>query len=452
MQLNRIKNMSVNDKIVVKNTFFAFLIKGLALSISLLSTPAFIKYFNNNAILGIWYTLLSVLIWFLNFDLGIGNGIRNSLVKALTLNDRREAKCIISSGMVSVAVVSIFLSIGGFLILLNGDLNVFFNISRDLISQQTLFISTMCVFAAIMLRFILTTVSSIFYALQMSSVNNFLSLCVSCLQLLYVLTIHFDDPETALLNLSLAYMIISNLPVLIAGIIVFMTKLKDCKPNIHFADKLHIKNVLKIGGIFFVCQILYMLIVNTNEFFITKFFGPEFTTEYTFYYKLSSLVSMIVTLAMTPIWSIVTKAMTEGNWKWLSALIKKIQCIGLIVIGLEFLIIPFLQFIMNIWLREATISVNYSIAVAFACFGSVFVYSSMLSTIVCGLARMRLQAICYSIGVFFKFVFIIGLSKITDNWSIVVWSNFILLLPYCVVQQIDLNNYIKNKIKYEGGN
>ena len=443
---NRLENIETNNKIVLKNTFWAFLVKGTSLIISLLSTPAFISYFNNNVILGVWYTMLSVMVWFLNFDLGVGNGIRNNLVKALTVGERAEAKRIISSGIFITAIITMVLSVIGITMLSVMDLNNFFNIAEDTISERTLFISAMLVFLAIMLRFMLTIVSSIFYSLQISAVNNFLSLCVSSLQLIYIIIAHFDDPEIALLNVSVAYMIISNLPVVFAGILIFFTKLKDCRPNVRYIDRQHINVVMKIGGIFFVCQILYMLIINTNEFLITKLFGPVYTTEYTFYYKVTSLISMAVTLAMTPIWSIVTKSMVEGNWIWLKKLFNKIKIIGIVIIAMEFLSIPFLQFIFNIWLGENTVTVNYAIALAFAFFGSAFVYSSMLSTIVCGLARMKLQAICYASGVIFKFVFVICVSKITNDWSIVVWSNALLLIPYCIFQQVDLNKFLKSKI------
>ena len=173
---NRLENIETNNKIVLKNTFWAFLVKGTSLIISLLSTPAFISYFNNNVILGVWYTMLSVMVWFLNFDLGVGNGIRNNLVKALTVGERAEAKRIISSGIFITAIITMVLSVIGITMLSVMDLNNFFNIAEDMISERTLFISAVLVFLAIMLRFMLTMVSSIFYSLQMSAVNNFLSL------------------------------------------------------------------------------------------------------------------------------------------------------------------------------------------------------------------------------------------------------------------------------------
>lgn len=444
---DKISSITANDRIVLKNTFFAFVVKGGSLIISLLMTPAFIKYFNDNAVLGVWYTLLSVLIWFLNFDMGIGNGIRNNLVKDFASNDYKSAQKTISSGLVSNIAVTIVLSIIGITLILNTNLNWLYNIDDGVVSYKSLLLSTIFVFSAIMLRFMLTTIGSIFYAIQKSAINSFLALCVSILQLGFVLVFRFSTPEEALIGLSLAYLGISNIPVIIAGVVVFLTKLKQCRPSIKAVKKENIKSVLGIGFTFFLCQILYMCIVNTNELLITNIYGPESTTNYTFYYKITSLISMVVTLAMTPIWSIITKAMAEKDYIWLNKLYKKVKLFGLLAIVVQFLFIPFQQIFFNIWLRENTITVDYSIAIAFACFGGAFVYSGILSTIVCGMARMKLQAICYTVGVLLKFALIFIFYNSFGNWSIVVWGNVLVLAPYCIIQHIDLNRYIKSLTK-----
>ena len=41
--LQKLRNLETNEKIVLKNTIFAFLIKGGSLFLALFTTPAFIK-------------------------------------------------------------------------------------------------------------------------------------------------------------------------------------------------------------------------------------------------------------------------------------------------------------------------------------------------------------------------------------------------------------------------
>ena len=436
--------LSGNSKIIVRNASGAFLIKGLGLIISLLTTPAFISYFNDNRILGVWYTLLSVLTWVINVDLGLGNGIRNQLVKDFAAGDRQSARITLSSGIASVISLALVLMILGVIFLLTLNLNRVFNIEETIISNYALRTASIFILLGIICRFILTSIGGIFYALQKSAINNLLALFVSVLQLLFVLFFHYDNTETALINLSIAYIIIANLPVIVAGIIVFLGPLKDCIPSLGFIRKARIKAVIGVGVVFFICQLLYMGIVNTNEFLVTYFYGSDMTAEYSFYYKLTSIIGLLVGLALTPIWSLVTKAQAEKDSIWLYKLYSRLKKMGLLVILAQFSLVPFLQFIMDLWLKEHTITVQLSTSIAFACFGSCFVYSTILSTIVCGLARMKIQAICYAIGVALKFVVIILCNKLgIGDWSLVVWSNVLVLMPYIIVQQVDLDRFLK---------
>ena len=90
-------NMPENDKNVIVNILGAFVIRGLGLFLSLFSMPAYIRFFNNDITLGLWFTVLSVLNWILNFDLGIGNGLRNYVSKFYAEKRFDEAKKYISS-------------------------------------------------------------------------------------------------------------------------------------------------------------------------------------------------------------------------------------------------------------------------------------------------------------------------------------------------------------------
>lgn len=435
---------SLKDKIIIKNVTFSFVIKGIALLVSFFSTPAFIGYFGNDVVLGVWFTLLSVLTWVLSFDLGIGNGIRNNLVKAFSENDEREARSIISSGLISIVVAGALIFAVGTAVIFCADVNELFNVSAGVISQKTLKLSVFFVFLAICLRFVLTFVSSLFYALQLSAVNDLLTLAAGVFQFVFALVFRFGSAEEALLRAAEAYAVIANFPLLAAGIILFLTKLKCVKPEFGYITKEHCKKVLSVGGMFFLCQVFYMLIVNTNEFFITRFFSPELTTEYSFYYKITSVLSMAVTLAMTPVWSVVTKALAEKDFVWIKKLYGKIRIFGAITIVLQFAVIPFLQPLMNVWLGEGKVTVTYSRAVIFAFFGGAFAYSGMLSSIVCGMGKVKLQAIAFGTGAAIKIVFSVFAEKLGFGWESVVLCNATILAVYCVLQTISLEIFIKN--------
>ena len=430
------------DKQVIKNMFGAFVIKGGALIIALFTMPAYIRYFDNQVVLGLWFTVLSVMLWILSFDFGIGNGLRNKLVGAIVTGDKQEIKTYISSAYIIIAGIVVVTIFVGILISVFINWNTVFNIDTNIISKDTMMFTVRCVFIGIMLQFVLRLISSILYAMQKSALTNLLALITSVMQLVFILLIPKYDIETNLKLLSISYILCVNLPLIIATVLVFKTELKECTPSIKYFSKGKAKSILTLGGIFFWNQIMYMVIVVTNEFFITKFSGPQYVVEYSVYNKLFTLVGSLFMLALAPMWSAITKAIHQKDAVWLSKTYKVLNYMVILAVGCELLLIPFLQFIINVWLGENAIEVNYIFAAIFSIYGSVFIYQSVLSTIVCGMGKMKLQAICYTCAVIFKFIIVCFGINIYDSWIVVIVANVLILLPYCLLQPREIRKSI----------
>ena len=443
---NKFNQIIKNEKdlLILKNMFGAVIVKGGALFISLYTMPAYIRYFDNQLALGLWFTILSVMSWILTFDFGIGNGLRNKIVESFVKNDRKETKEYISSAYVIISVLVIVLVTIGIAFSEYVDWNKIFNISQYIISKKTMLFAIRCVFAGVMLQFLLRLITSILYAMQKSALNNLLSLVTSILQLIFVLFTPSYDIESNLKILSLFYIASVNIPLLFATFVVFNTELKGCAPSIRFFDFDKSKSVLSLGGVFFWSQIMYMFITVTNEFFISQFYGPEFVVEYQIYNRLFTVIGSLFMLALTPMWSAITKALNEGDSTWIAKIYKSLNYMTLLAVCFEILIIPALQFIIDLWLGKSAIRVDYMYAVIFAIYGSLFIYQSVLSTIVCGMGKMKLQAVCYTLGVISKFFIIYYGSMILKSWIVVVLANSIILLPYCILQPYYIKRDIKN--------
>ena len=447
MKLTRkIKELSSKDRIIYANILGAFAVKGAALIISLYTMPAYMRYFSDQQVLGVWFTLLSILSWVLNFDLGIGNGLRNKLTAALTMNDRKSAKEYIASAYWMIGLIVAVITVIGSFALDLVNWNRLFNLDAFVVSPRSLTVAVLCVFIGIMLRFFLRLVSSILYAMQRSAVNNAIALITSVLQLVFVLLASSTTPEENLKRLSAAYIVCANLPLVIATIVIFAGPLKDCRPAFGSVNKAKAKAVLSLGGLFFVCQILYMGIANTNEFFITRYSGPADVVAYQIYNKLFTLGGTLFMLALTPVWSAVSRAITEEDYRWLkklSATLIKLSCLAMLA---EFLIIPFLPLLLQIWLGEEAITVNYAYAACFAVFGSAMVFQSAISTIVNGMGRMKTQAICYGIGMIVKIIMIHFGVPYFGTWIIVVAANAVILISYCIIQYLEVQKIIGKKL------
>jgi Na+-driven multidrug efflux pump len=187
-----------------------------------------------------------------------------------------------------------------------------------------------------------------------------------------------------------------------------------------------------------------MIITTTNEFLITWLVGTAEVVEYQIYNRLFLLVGTLFALALTPIWSTVTKALSEKNYNWIKKLFKILNLIALIAVVCEFAMIPFLQLGINIWLGENTIKVNYYYAVIFAISGSVFIWNGVLSSIANGLGELKTQSIFLTVGAFIKIPVAWFLVTIFDSWIGVIVANIVAMSLYSIIQPLRINKLLKN--------
>ncbi len=444
----KFNQISENGKIIVKNVSGAFFIRGISVVLSFFMMPMYIRFFNNQYVLGLWFTLLSLLSWVLTFDLGVGNGLRNHLTESLSLKKFDEAKKYVSSAYVSIGflcalMVFVFFCVSRFV-----DWNLVLNIDSDVISENQLLLAVSIVFIGIVVQFFLKLVSSILFAVQKSSINNLLSLISSLLTLsgLFFIPSSLNNDDNIAV-MAILHALAVAIPLLITSIYLFyFSPVKFIRPSITFFEFFYAKNVLSLGGIFFYAQLVYFFIMSTNEYLITMLTNNSHVVEYRIYNTIFAFGGTLFVLAMTPVWSVVTKALAEKKIDWVYQMYKKFMLLAGVGCLAEFLIIPFLQLLVNLWLQSRAIVVSVPMAFVFACMGSLMILNSVLSGIANGAGELKTQVIFFSIGAALKIpVAIILCHKV--GWIGVVVANAVAMSFYCVVQPFWLKTFLKRKCK-----
>lgn len=438
--------MDKKSKSLYLNISSAFVIKGLALVISFLSMPLYIKYFDDDIILGLWFTILSVLTWVLTFDFGIGNGLRNRLVKPLEEKDRKSVKEYISSSYILLGLLTLIISLLVIPSIFLVNWNKVFNVDDLLVSKALLRKVVVINLAAILLQFFVRLINSILYALQKASVNNFLALITSLLQFLFILFYKGTDVESNLILMSIVHLVAVIAPLLITTVIVFSKSLKDVRPNIKYYDKEKGKQVLFNGGLIFVNQILYLLLTGTNAFLISYFIDPAQVVEYQIYYKVFILSGTLYSLALTPLWSAVTQAHVDKDYGWINKYFKLTILGSILIFLLQFLGVLLLQFGFNIWLKEEAPIVNYTYALIFAAYGGVFAIQNVVSTFAMGFNKPKLQMIMYGVAVLLKIILTVVFVNIYPVWILIVFVDVIVIIPYIVSEYFSVYNRIKQNL------
>lgn len=434
------------DKIVFKNILATFSIKGIALVVSFLSLPAYISYLDNQMVLGVWFTLLSIFTWLLTFDFGIGNGLRNKLVDALVEENNVEVKRKISSAYFIIGIITLLFTFIGIIVFRYMNFNSIFNISTSVISNDLLKTVVVITFISICLQFFLRTINFILYSLQMAAINSLTALITSISQYLFILFVPYFSLEENLLILSVSSLIFINLPLLLVSIYVFSTKIKGCKPNYKFVNKKDILEIGSLGGIFFWNQIMYTAIVQSNLFIITSLIGPSSVIEYEIYYKIFMLLGIFISIAISPIWSAITKAYKEKDILWINKYFTLLSILIVSSLLVQIILIYISPILFKLWLGNNFTEINYMYASFFALYGVLFIFQSIVSTFACGLGKMKLQSICYTVAVVCKVIVLIMLSASIDNWSIIILIDIVILLPYCIAEWISIKRFINKKL------
>lgn len=440
MKINRkksvLKRMSGQNKTVIINMVGAFAVKGLSLCLAMFTMPAYIRYFQSHTVLGVWYTIASILNWVLFFDLGLGNGLRNTLPKAIAVGDKASIKQQISTT---------YFTMGGFVVILiclagivipRLSWNEILNVSTDVVDNATLSMVVMIVFIGIMLQFVVKLVNYVLYALQKSAVVNFLIFCSSVLTLIALYILPSSTLESNLYRMAFVNVVAASLPSLVASFYVYGKLLKGCAPSLKFFRKDMIHSVLKVGISLLWLQLAFMIISSTNEFLISFFTKPEYTVDYQAYYKVFKTGAMVFSLALTPIWSAVTKAQAQKNYKWIKKIYKIFLFASLGCFVMEFMILPILQPFMDIWLGKGVIEVNTMYGVAFVFSSSLFVLHNVNTSIGNGISYFKIQLVWMTFAAIVCVPLTYIMVQITGGWIGVVVANCISLLPYEVLAPV----------------
>lgn len=436
--ISRLLALKVRERRIVKNMIFSVFLKGAGIFISFYLIPTYMFFFNQDNTLGLWFTILALLSWFMTFDLGISNGLRNNLVKPLLENDYLKVQKLISSAYAMIITIVLIISIVTLIVFYFINWKAFFN---SHFNNAFLYKILVILFSGIMIQFILKIVYAVLYALQKPNLVSITALTSNILLLLGIKLLPISTEDVNLFNISLVYVFTALVPIIIMTLYTYKVLLKDTIPSIKDVDFLMGRKILSLGGMFFFIQVLYLVLSNTNEVFITSTIDSKDVVVYKIYNSLFNSVSMFFMVMMTPMWSEITAAYAKNEFTWLKTLLKKLYMllfsaiIGLTILGFSS------QYIIDFWLKDKAIEVNYIYVLVFSLYVFVAIWNSIVSSFANGMGHLKNQLIFMVIGVII-FITIVFYTKEYQKWIYIVLANAIALIPYCFIQSLWLKKYL----------
>jgi O-antigen/teichoic acid export membrane protein len=390
---------------------------------------------------GVWLTMSSIFTWFSFFDIGIGNGMRNNLTKALAANNKTLAKEYVST---TFAIVSI---IFGSLLLLFQLFNPFvdwkyiLNISS--INDFDLYLLTSVVFSLFLLRFIFQLTGVVYIANQKPSINNALITFGSLLSFL-IITLLYQFNRTG--DLLILGIVLTGAPllVLVGGTyFAFLGEFKFLKPSLAFVKFKHTKVLLNLGLQFFVIQIAAILLFSTANILITHLFNPSEVVVYSSALTYYQLPIMVFSIIMSPIWSAVTDAYAKEDFDWLKSTLKNLNKLSLFFAFGIIIMLFISQYVFKLWLGERIV-IPTMLSISMALFSIINVFLAPYTAFINGIGKIKFSMYMVFLTLFFYVPLAYLFSRWTSSSAGIMFATCLLNIVGLYFQPLQVNKIINN--------
>lgn len=411
-QINRSSQRSSK---AIKHVIASFAIKMVSIVAQFMLIPITMSYVSQEEY-GIWLTLSSIVAWLAFFDIGFGSGLRNRITEAMVDNDTAAIRRYVSTTYISLS--AFFFVLWGIFIVVNlwidwsVVLKTSASLSRELSTVAAIVVSTFC------LQIVLKLISIILLADQKPAHAALLE-TLGQLVTLVVIYILICTTQGSLTKLAWALSLSPLAVFIIASAVLFRGKYREFAPRLSLFDKKVAKDMLLLGGKFFVLQIANIIIYQTISLIISHTAGNAQVPVFHASWKYFLAMSMVSTILTTPLWSASADAYKRGDFIWLRNAYRKLfKIAGLLSLGtlLMLLVSPW---IYDFWLRgKIHIPIEVSIVIALTTiFGH---YVVILVNILNGIGRLRLQLCLVVIGILLNIPLAYVLGEKLGLWGVLL--------------------------------
>lgn len=384
MFVKKIFNGDDRTTLMLKNIAGSILVKGWNCIVQFLLVPITLNCLTQYEY-GVWLTVNSILIWIDQFDIGLGNGLRNKLAEALAKNERERAKTLVSSTFIALFFIIIPIVFAFIGVLQIVDCYQFLKVDATIIPNMK---GLLEVLVALMGgTFIFKFIGNIYLGLQLPAINNLLVVAGQTLSLavIYILSVNGIH---SLFAVAVVYTA-SPLVVYILSYPVTFCKYKFLTPSLRAFDKSELKGLFSLGVTFFFVQVAGLVIFASSNILITNLLSPSDVTLYQISYRYFSLLIMAFTLISAPLWSATTDAYAMGDVEWIRNVMEKMRRIMFAFAGCLMLMLLASPLFYKIWVGDK-ISITWTLSALMAVYVAVLIYSTCYSNVLFGIGKLRM--------------------------------------------------------------
>jgi len=286
---------------------------------SLVTVPLTLKYLGNERF-GLWMTISSVLAMAAFADFGIGNGVLNTVAKAFGKGDREGIRKAVSSGFAVLNAIALALIVAFFAVYPFVNWADFFRVVSPQARSEAG--PALAVFATCFaLNISMDVVQRVQLGLQEGYRYSLWQLSGSLAGFTGVLAgIWF--------HVSLPMLVVA-----IAGAPIFATTLNtihffgfcrpDLRPSWKEVSSQTISQIARLGGLFFVLQVVGSVAFSADGFIIARTLGAVNVPEFSIPQRMFALVTIMSGMLTAPLWPAYAEAISRGDIGWVQHTLRR---------------------------------------------------------------------------------------------------------------------------------
>jgi len=420
-----------------KQIIFSFILKFFSMGLGFLVIPKTLDILGNDQY-GIWLTILSIVSWIVSFDVGIGNGLRNKLAESLAINDYELSCKYISTGYFALALIGFFIVLVVSILIPFVNWSQVFNtnIIDNVILQKTMF----AISIAVILNFVVSIVDQVMNAFQLSAFTNITSILHSgC----FIIILTFFKIDHDLFSITKLYSICLLFSSLLVTFVFYSLK-REYFPKIKWIDISKAKEILKLGGAFFIIQIATIFMFSMSNMLIIQLLTSKDVSTYNVTFRLFSVLTLGFSIIVTPFWSAFTEAHKKSDFLWIRKSIRKLHILLFITTLGAVILVGIHQVILDLWLGSGKINPGFGVTSLIALYSIILNWSNIYSHFLNGVGVLKMQTIVAIIqGALVIPICLICTNVLKMGLSGIILGMIICMLPFAVIAPFVTNKILK---------
>ena len=239
------------------------------------------------------------------------------------------------------------------------------------------------------INFIFKFLGNVYQALQLPVFNNLILFGGHLVSLVFILVLKQVIPGS-LFWVAIVYSAATPVVYFLCYPVTFFWLYPYLAPSIRYFRKEYVKDLLSLGLLFFVIQVMGVVLFSMSNLMISYLFGPEQVTPYNISFRYFSIVTIFFNLIFAPMWSAATDAYARKDMAWISSILRKMQRLMVLIAAGILIMVLCSNVVYRLWVGES-VSIPFMMSELMGLYQFIYIYSLSYSYILNGMGKLRVQ-------------------------------------------------------------